>query len=297
MSITYLKMDFVGEQGVTPRLGRMVSTDNFATITTANYLTAYANGLNIAFEPTDMIAATYSDGRGWFNVNISGDIITLVAESSSGDVTVDIPTTVDNITFWADTAGKLSNTGYEPSSVAGDWVAMVSGSTLAGKLARYLDTQGTLEATNVQPSSYDIPALASVDAPVTINHIPRFSDTEGSIEDGYAVSDSGLTVVAGVNGATVVGHAAEFDDITGSIIDSGQRIPFSTDVSGAGGGITNPVTVTGAAIGDTAIFTGLTNTNNVACVLCSVTAPDEVTIVFTADPGAFTGKVLIQKAP
>jgi hypothetical protein len=298
MPITFLKMDFVGEQGVSPRLGRMITTDAFEDITQEDYVVPYANAQNIAFEPTDMIAISYSDGRGWFNVMIDGDSVLLSPISEQGDVTVDLPTSALNIPFWDNTAGKLDNVGFVPANTAFPNLVTVEGGNGVHNIAVFYDESGSIEDIGVAFSNPNLPIVASINGATVVNNLPEFADTAGTLRDsGISPTNGALTKVASVSGSTVVGHAASYNDTAGTLVDSGQRMPFATAVSGAAGSATVVFTVAGAALADACWFAPNTIVNPVAQVSCAATGTNQVTVVFTGNTGGVAGYVWVQKAP
>lgn len=94
MAILQLTTDFAGQVGVYPRLVRLLSDDNYATVTGSGYLNnAAASGVSIL--PTDFIFASYAGGFTTFNPSIVGSNITLVPTPAvAGDgplVSVGVP--------------------------------------------------------------------------------------------------------------------------------------------------------------------------------------------------------------
>lgn len=76
--ITDFQMGFV-QQNVQPRLGRLVSTDNLATVASAGYVDAYIKNANTDLQSSDFIAVVASDGNAWFYPTFGADhSVTLV---------------------------------------------------------------------------------------------------------------------------------------------------------------------------------------------------------------------------
>jgi len=85
MSIKTITTDFAGQVGVNPRLVRIVSNDDYETITESNYLKG-AIAMGYQFYPTDLVAVAYGTNPSdpnvqWFTLDITSNSITLVAES------------------------------------------------------------------------------------------------------------------------------------------------------------------------------------------------------------------------
>ena len=93
MAITHLVRDY----GVSPCIVRMTSTDTYAQITAAGYLTAQAANIQLAnngpFEwlPSDTVLVWYQNAFGtgaWANFAISSDYASLSLMSSAGNASV-----------------------------------------------------------------------------------------------------------------------------------------------------------------------------------------------------------------
>lgn len=80
--IIEFQMDYV-QQNDTLRIGRMISTDDLATVAGAGYVNTYIKNANIALEKTDFIAVSASDGNHWFYPTFAGPmntgVVTLVS--------------------------------------------------------------------------------------------------------------------------------------------------------------------------------------------------------------------------
>lgn len=112
MPILQIKTDFVGQLSVNPRLVRIVTNDDLATVTSLNWLKqAEANGYTIY--PTDFIAVAYSGGSAWFNpsIDINGNI-TLVANDNPGGAIVSGPVTIGDLVKFVG-ANTVSDVGYK----------------------------------------------------------------------------------------------------------------------------------------------------------------------------------------
>jgi hypothetical protein len=68
MGIISLKMDFTGQSNVTPRLGRMFTTDTISKVQSVGYLDKFVKNLNISILKTDTIMVAASDQSRLFRV-------------------------------------------------------------------------------------------------------------------------------------------------------------------------------------------------------------------------------------
>lgn len=106
MTILQITTDFAGQVGILPRLVRLLSDDDYSTITGAGYLNGAA-AMGVTILPTDFIFASYSDGYGSFNPSFSGPEITLVPTPDNGGVSG--PVLTNHIAVFTDTAGVISD--------------------------------------------------------------------------------------------------------------------------------------------------------------------------------------------
>jgi hypothetical protein len=270
-----------------------------------------------------------------FTVSITDGVITLVMETQTGNVTTNLPTVARNVPVWSDTAGELDKTGYVISNQAFPNVVTVESGNGVHNIAVFYDESGSIEDLGIAFSNPNLPVVVSVNGATVVNNLPEFADTAGTIRDSgisptngalaKVSSFSGTSVAANipvfsdtagsiqpstvsfsnasnpkastVSGAITVGHVPSFTDTSGSIIDSGQRMPFATSVSGAAGSATVVFTVPGVALADACWFAPNTIINSVAQVSCAATGTNQVTVVFTGDTGGVAGYVWVQKAP
>lgn len=77
MAILSFKMDFPGQNGVVPRIGRLYSNDNLATVAGAGYINPIVNAQSISVSSSDIIAVAASDGNEFYRPSISSGVITL----------------------------------------------------------------------------------------------------------------------------------------------------------------------------------------------------------------------------
>lgn len=142
MAILQITTDFPGQVGVFPRLVRVLSDDDYATVTAAGYLNSAA-GMGVTILPTDFIFASYSDGFGSFNPTISGSNITLVPTPDNGGFTGSA--VVGHFATFSTTEGQINDDGYLPSDATKTVVAMVDGATVINNLATFNDITGTVQ--------------------------------------------------------------------------------------------------------------------------------------------------------
>lgn len=142
MAILQLPLPIAANTGVTPNLKMMKVTDDLTTITTAGYLTfSELQGYDVS--PNDEIHIRYNasatdDSVGDLliaKVQVSNGVITLVADSSEGNVI--LPVTVDHIATYYNTNGVLKN-GSSTAINKGNLQAGLSGT--AGTLISYPST-------------------------------------------------------------------------------------------------------------------------------------------------------------
>ncbi len=144
MAILKIQTDFTGEVGVSPRLVRIVSSDVYATIITANYLKP-AESMGYTFMPTDFIAISYSDGFGWFRPAITSSTITLepmpAPGAASGTIVDGHFANFDGVT------GRIKDDGFLPSDPLKTRVVMAGSAVQANYLAKFADILGTIDDT------------------------------------------------------------------------------------------------------------------------------------------------------
>lgn len=119
----------VGLVGVNPSIRYILTDDTLATVTTTGYLTSYQ--ATYQFESSEMaLVYTTDQGDVWANLDISGDVISLVVATGN----VELPTTANHIAVYSDATGDLT----QDVAIAindGDIQAGVSAS--AGKFISY----------------------------------------------------------------------------------------------------------------------------------------------------------------
>lgn len=80
-----LTMDFAGQQGVNPRIGRLVTDVDFATLTAPGYIEQVARANSVTLLATDAFVVSYDGGtnQNFFKLSILGTTISLVLSNPS----------------------------------------------------------------------------------------------------------------------------------------------------------------------------------------------------------------------
>jgi hypothetical protein len=253
MSLLQLQRISVGQVGVKPGSVKMLTTDNFATITAAGYLNGVGNQLpEVALAPSDVIECMYSyntltdtGSLAYFIPSMSNGIITLTVQGNPGDVT--LPVVSGHFSVFSGTTGLMHDAGFAPSNPALSTVSMFSGTSAANALAVYADAVGTLK-----PASTTATLGFSLNVTGTVTGSTGLTATTGNIT-ASAGNLSGLsllygaTPVAQVDPAsctiTAVAGAANTSTITiqlkdGSGTNMARIIPFRVYSSSAADGLT-----------------------------------------------------------
>lgn len=132
------------------------------------------------------------------------------------------------------------------------------------------------------------PTAGEVTLPVASGNFAVFTGTSGALDDlGYLPSAAGKTRVVMADAATVANNFTAFADTTGTVKDTGARIIAGTTSAFAGGSTSNVFTVTGLTVSarGTAVIRASTNAVSIAKALPGT---DQLTVTFSADPGAGT---------
>lgn len=117
MSILSITTDVAGQIAVNPRIVKLVTNDNYTTITGANYLQSAINS-GYEFYPTDIFSVVYLPTSStittqFFNLSISGNTISLNPISGG----VELPATDGNLAAFTGTSGVLEDSGIPFSNV------------------------------------------------------------------------------------------------------------------------------------------------------------------------------------
>jgi hypothetical protein len=142
--------------------------------------------------------------------------------------------------------------------------------------------------------------------PVVSGDFASFSGTTGLIADsGIAPSNPAKALVSSVNGATVVGDVATFSDVKGTVQNGGtllSALQLSANIkafnySYAGGSATATVALAGVTTSSIAVANLATAINPAVVDFVKILAPNQLTIVFSADPGASTVNIVAVIVP
>lgn len=147
MAFINFQMDFAGQVGVLPRLGKIFTNDTLAQVTAPNYLRPLI-ATGITFRPSDQIQLTYgalSNMTDIFDVNISGTTITLTLN----DAIVTLPVVSGDFAVFNGTTGTIKDAGYSATNAAKTKVIMANSAFVVGNIATASDTSGTLTDSGV----------------------------------------------------------------------------------------------------------------------------------------------------
>lgn len=310
--IYQLPTPLAGTVGVLPVQKYMVVGDNLSTVTAAGYL----NGVNLEGYPlatTDIVNCIYSFNPvtqvgtfEQFSVSITLGVITLVALSAAGQVT--LPTIANHLATYTNTAGHLSE---DPATAisGGNIQAGLSGT--AGFLASFPATlaKGSLRLTAVantgdtlttisnaamgQASVISIPdpAGATADfvlAPAALvnGNLVQASGTVGLVADSGIATTNVMSKIA----SNVLSGSGQITLAKASAAESGNAVT----ASGNAGFITTSALTTAA--GSTYSITW-TNTKITATSVIGLTIQGGTntvqSVVFTCAPGTGTATLVI----
>jgi len=271
MGILSIVTDQAGQVGFNPRVIKIITTDNLATITTAGYLNPLSvEGYYIL--PTDEIHVWYgyvsASSPGTFAIftpTMSNGVITLTQWASPGSVA--IPTVTGDFAVFSNTSGALHDTGFLPSNAAKTTVVML-------------------------------------DAAPTINHVAKFTAANGTIGDGgvlgtaaaKAASDNAKATLASITAATTSGHLAQFNDTSGTIGDAGvatSAVQLSANIKAGTspnltGSMAGPYTITVAGLTAASVVVATVEASATAgiYVISATAGTGNFDVLLSADPGA-----------
>ena len=209
--IYQLPTPLAGTVGVLPVQKYMVVGDNFATVTAAGYL----NSVNLEGYPianTDIINALYSYNPvtttgtfEQFSVSISNGVITLVALSNAGEVT--LPTIANHIATYTNTNGHLSE----------DAATAINGGNIQAGLSGTAGTVASFPAT-ASKGSLVLAAVANTgNTLTTISNAAMGQASVISIPDPAAATADFVIAPA----ALVSGNLVSASGTAGLVVDSG----------------------------------------------------------------------------
>jgi hypothetical protein len=328
-TIFQLPTPLAGTVGILPVQKYMVVGDNLSTITTAGYL----NAVNLESYPivaTDIINALYSFNPNTatgtfeqFSVSISNGVITLVALSNAGEVT--LPTIANHIATYTNTSGHLSE---DPATAisGGNIQAGLSGT--AGTLASFPGTasKGSLVLAAVantgnttttisndamgQASVINIPdpanaigqvMIGATATPFVSGNFPVNSGTAGLMTDsGVAATNlMQLTAVNTLSGSgQIILQKANGTEATNAVTASGNAGVITTSSLTTAGGSSYAITWTNTKISATSailltIMGGTNTTENITLKATAGTGTSTLTIYNNTAATALNGTILI----
>jgi hypothetical protein len=286
MSITSIHLDFVGQTDVHPRVGRIVSTDNLATITAAGYLNAQANGA--VFYPSDMLAIKYSGGEGWFTLSFgANNIITLIDSSS----TIAIPTIANHIAVYTNTSGGLGE----------DAATAINGGNIQAGLSGTAGSLASFPATSAK-GSFVIQGVANTgNTTTTLSNAPMGQQTTITIPDPGASAANVLldhatnTLAAG---ASIVANKVNGTEATNAVTASGMSGVITTSSLTTVGGSSYAITWTNTFITGTStvllsIQGGTNTTENITLKVVPGSGTATLTIYNNTAATALNGTIFI----
>ncbi len=329
MGILQLPMQVPGMVGVLPNQKFMLTTDSYATITTAGYL----NQVSLEANPvssTDIIQVMYAFNQqtgvglyGIFTVGISGGTITLTSWSNPGEVI--LPTIANHIATYTNTTGTLSEDAATAIN-GGNIQAGLSGT--AGYLASFPATasKGSLRVVAVantgdtlvtisnvlhgQASVYSIPdaanavgrfLVAATATPFVSGNLPAASGTGGLMVD----SGKSAAAIPTFTSPTIANHIAVFSNTSGNLSEDAATAinggNLQAGLSGTAGTVASfPGTAANGSLILAAVNAGgafnTTISNGTMAQSCVYTIPDvsASTGQFVVKTAAFVSGNLIQ---
>jgi hypothetical protein len=277
MPILQFTTDVPGQINVNPRKVSIVSSDNFATVTTAGYLNAQLNDQGYPIYPTDFIFMCYNFGVltppsfSIFTPSITNGVITLIDTAGSGTVT--LPTIANHIATYTNVSGGLGE----------DAATAINGGNVQAGLSGTAGTVASFPATSAK-GSLALAAVANTGNTVTtISNAAMGQASVVSIPDPGAAT-AGFVVAPA---ALVNNNLVKASGTAGLVADAGARIIANTTAAFGGGGTTNTYTATGLTSTCVGTAVILASTNSVS-ITKAVPGTNTLAITFSADPGAAT---------
>jgi Repeat of unknown function (DUF5907) len=268
-----IEVNFTGQEGIEPRLDRMVTSDTLETILAPGYLNRAAESAGVTFSRSDLMAINYGDGSGgtisdWFRLSYSGNsVITLVKET--GEVSGPGSSYDNEIVLFSGTSGSnIKGVGFTPviDSLLGFNGTATPANITAG--TNISISGGVISATGSGTGNVVGPETS------TSGGIAFFANTSGELlQDtpfspvanslvGYNSSGIPANITAGTN-VTISGGtisvASGAGNVTGSGTPTAGTFPVYTNTSGLAIG-PSPVALTAnTLVGTNAGGTALTN--------------------------------------
>lgn len=150
--------------GVIPRIIRLNTTDSFATVTTAGYI-SNTGELAVPLTSRDIVFCTYgtTPSVAILQPVITSGIITLTNISETG-----LSTTPGDFAVYSNATGGLEDLNYSPSNAAKTKVVMANSSVVSGNAASFSDTAGTVTDAGFASNKTLISSFASPDVNANI---------------------------------------------------------------------------------------------------------------------------------
>ena len=211
-NIIQMVTEEIGEAGQLIRRVRIITTDNLATITTANWLnSSVLKNWGQVILPSDFFTIWYgyvsSANPGTFELftpSIVNGVITLVQWSNPGNVL--LPVVSGDIAIFNGTTGQIKDSGVTISGTSGT-VPIVTTPTIANHIATYTNTTGTLSedpataisAGNIQAGTDAVKGQllaygGSSNGHIIINPIGNTGDTAITIQNAIYGQATVLTI-------------------------------------------------------------------------------------------------------
>lgn len=302
----------IGQVGVKPGDVALFTDATLDEVTTAGFLNQTEGSVTLS--PTDVIKTIYgADDQGVgtfeiFTVSISDGVVTLEQWMSPGDVV--LPVVDGNFTIFDGTEGQLHDAGYSPSDADKEKVVMADSAVTVNHVACYTDTDGTIGQnpslaingggfqaglSGTAGTLTSFPSTASKGS-LVIQAIDNTGDTVTTIRNAQmgqastvSIPDPGAATANFVvaPAALVNNNLIKASGTAGKAVDAGFRIIANTTASYGGGGTSNVFSATGLTASAKGSAVIRTSTNAVA-IAKALPGTDNLTITFTADPGAST---------
>lgn len=276
MAIKQINMDFAGRSGIYPRLGSMVSTDDYDTITTAGYLNNSPSTVGMSFFNSDFLFAAFDDGSGGTEVGMFK-----LAIASNGTITLEKPSVnepeyVQDITpgtseaskaLVLDASSEIDGVAIADIETAGTWVDGVTLGTPAA--SKVLTLNGSSQLSGV--------AIGNITAAGTLysNLTATAADLNENTNQLADVSTVSTTPASGT-------CEAQFQFVDADAANLAAVTPALCFISTSAGVIDSAVT--GLAVATNGALSELV-TGQVALVTCSATGTFGVTV--TASAGSY----------
>jgi len=270
MAILSVTTAFTGQEGVTPQIERILSTDTYDQTIAAGYLNALASQ-GFSFGNNDIVLIKYSTDTGFFKIAISNGVITLSPMVSAGEV--ELPVAANRFAVFTNTLGTIGDTTA---------AAIHDGNIQAG-LSGTAGTVSSFPATLAKGSLRLAGVANTGDTITTISNAAMGQASVVSIPDPAGATANFVVAAA----ALVNNNLVKASGTAGLVVDAGARIISNTTAAFAGGGTTNSFTATGLTVAakGSAVIRASTNSVSITKALPGTNTLD---ITFSADPGADT---------